>query len=397
MLHLSHVDFPNNGFLMKPKKATREQLKRHNRQLLLRAVYYDLADNRAALAQMTGLAKPTVSDLIAELIEEGLLEEGGLGESTEIGGKRPTLIKFVPDARHVIGISLDTSRAYGVLSNLAGQIVARHYADMDSMRGDEALVLLTEVINGLIAQLDAPLLCIGVGVPGVVDNEAGIVRQSEHLGWHDLPLVEILADHYDVPIYIGNNSELTAIAQFAFGTDGDDATQNLVTIFVANSVEIGAAWRGAAYHHGGDIGSLQVIGNRRLDTLLGWGYVQARYDELRRDFPNTMLPEDDITYMHIRYGAANGDLLALALVDELASYLAQVIAWVIGLLRPDHISLAGAMVNLGESFLEEVSRRAGTLLSPPLVQVVAFSLAYSPNMNAIGAAAHAIQKELDLI
>ena len=85
------------------------------------------------------------------------------------------------------------------------------------MRGDEALVLLTEVINGLIAQLDAPLLCIGVGVPGVVDNEAGIVRQSEYLGWYDLPLVEILSDHYDVPIYIGNNSELTAIAQFAFG------------------------------------------------------------------------------------------------------------------------------------------------------------------------------------
>ena len=98
MLHLSQVDFSEYQcwFLMKPKKATREQLKRHNRQLLLRAVYYDLADNRAALAQMTGLAKPTVSDLIAELMEEGLLEEGGLGESTDIGGKRPTLIKFVP-------------------------------------------------------------------------------------------------------------------------------------------------------------------------------------------------------------------------------------------------------------------------------------------------------------
>lgn len=380
---------------MKPKKATREQLKRHNRQLLLRAVYYDLADSRAALAQMTGLAKPTVSDLIAELIEEGLLEEGGLGESTDIGGKRPTLIKFVPDARHVIGISLDTTRAYGILSNLAGNIVARHYADMDSMQGDEALVLLTEVINGLVAQLDAPLLCIGVGIPGVVDNEVGIVRQSEHLGWYDLPLVEILADHYNVPIYIGNNSELTAIAQFAFGMEGD--AQNLVTIFVANSVEIGVAWRGAAYHHGGDIGSLHVMGDRRLDTLLGWSHVKARYAELRREYPDTMLPENDITYMHIRYGAANGDPLALALVDELASYLAQVVAWVIGLLRPDHISLVGAIVNLGESFLDDVARRASSLLSPSLVQAVAFSLAYSPNMNAIGAAAHAIQKELDLI
>ena len=382
--------------MMRPGKATREQLKRHNRQLVLRAVYYGLADNRAALAQITGLAKPTVSDLTAELIEEGLLEEGGLGESTDIGGKRPTLIRFVPDARQVIGISLDTSRAYGVLSNLAGQIVARHYADIKSVTGDELLTLLMEVINGLIAQLDAPLLCIGVGVPGVVESHTGTVCQSEHLGWYDLPLGEILADHYDASIYIGNNSELTAIAQFAFGTN-DESMESLVTVFVNDSVEIGAAMEGAAYHHGGDIGSLQGVDGQRLDKLLGWEYVQTRYSELRESFSDTMLPENKLTYMHIRHGAANGDALALALIEELSSYLAQVVAWVIGLLRPDHISLVGAIVNLGDSFLEQVASRTETLLSPSLVRSVTFSLAYSPNMSAIGAAAFAIQKELDLL
>ena len=382
---------------MKPVKATREQLKRHNRQLLLRAVYYDLANSRAALAQITGLAKPTVSDLIAELIAEGLLEEGGLGESTDIGGKRPTLIRFVPDARHVIGISLDTSRAYGVLSNLSGQIIARHYADLDTQRGDEVLTLLTDVINGLIAQLDAPLMCIGVGVPGVVDNDAGVVRQSEHLGWQELPLVEILSDHYDVPVYIGNSSELIAIAQFAFGTEGETEAQNLVTLFVNDSVEIGVAWQGAAYHHGGDIGSLHLSDHQRLDRLLGWEHVQTRHTELRRMYPDTILPEHDLTYMHLRYGAATDDRLALALLDELSSYLAQLAAWVTGMLRPDHISLVGPIVNLGEAFLEEVARKAETLLSPSLIQNVAFSLGYAPNMSAIGAAAYAIQKELDLI
>lgn len=382
---------------MKPGKATREQLKRHNRQLLLRAIYYDLANNRAALAQVTGLAKPTVSDLIAELIDEGLLEEGGLGESTDIGGKRPTLVRFVPDARHVIGISLDTSRAYGVLSNLSGQIIARHYADLDTLSGDEVLRLLMDVINGLIAQLDAPLLCIGVGVPGVVDNEAGIVRQSEHLGWQELPLVEILADHYDAPIYIGNNSELTAIAQFAFGTNGDTSPQNLVTIFVNNSVEIGVAWQEAAYHHGGDIGSLRLADDQRLDKLLGWEHVQMRHAQLRQQYPDTILPGESLTYMHLRYAAAHGDGLALALVEELASHLAQLVASVTAMLRPDHISLVGTIVNLGEAFLEEVARRAEARLSPSLIQNVTFSLGYSPNMSAIGAAAHAIQKELDLI
>ena len=154
---------------MKPLKATREQIRQHNRQLLLRAVYTGLADNRAALAAETGLAKPTVSDLIGELIAEGLLVESGRGESTDSGGKRPTLIKFVPNARQVIGVSLDNGRAFGVLSNLAGQVIAQHYDELDNAQGDEAAAILIDVINGLVAQLDAPLLCIGVGVPGVVD------------------------------------------------------------------------------------------------------------------------------------------------------------------------------------------------------------------------------------
>ena len=75
---------------MKPLKATREQIRQHNRQLLLRAVYTGLADNRAALAVETGLAKPTVSDLIGELIAEGLLVESGRGESS--GGKEECVI-----------------------------------------------------------------------------------------------------------------------------------------------------------------------------------------------------------------------------------------------------------------------------------------------------------------
>ena len=99
-------------------KATHGQIRRHNRELLLRAIYNGVADNRAALAQETGLAKPTVSELIGELIDDGLLIEEGHGPSTEGGGKRPRLLKFVPTARHIIGISLSEERVLGALAIL---------------------------------------------------------------------------------------------------------------------------------------------------------------------------------------------------------------------------------------------------------------------------------------
>jgi predicted NBD/HSP70 family sugar kinase len=388
----------SKGTGMKPRKATREQLKRHNRQMLLRAVYYGLADNRAALAAETGLAKPTVSDLVAELIEEGLLTEGGRGESTEGGGKRPTLVQFVPDSRQVIGVSMETNRIFGVLCNLTGKVIAQHYAEFDHVQGDEAVNLLIEVTNGLKAQLDAPLLCMGVGVSGAVESETGVVQQSSAFAWENLPLRNILTHHYGTPAYVGNNTELTAVAQFAFGMSGDDGARNLVTVRVSRGVEVGVAWDGVSHHHGSDISSLCVDGEAGdLQSLLGWEAVTHRIAVLRRDYPDSILPAQELSYLHLRYAAANEDALALHLIDELADHLARVMAWVIGLLRPNHISLTGAVVNLGQSFLDLVVLKTGARLSSKLSQSVKFSLAYSANLSAIGAAAYAIQKELDVI
>src|SRR5512143_817314 len=152
---------------MKARKATHGQLRRENRRLLLRAVYSGLANSRAELAQETGLAKPTVSELIGQLIEEGYLVETGLGQSTDEGGKRPRLLKFVPDARHVIGISLNANRAQGVVANLEGQVHVQHSKELSGAQGEPVIEYLAEVINGLLAQLDAPLLCLGIGVSGI--------------------------------------------------------------------------------------------------------------------------------------------------------------------------------------------------------------------------------------
>lgn len=390
---------------MKASKATRKQLKRHNSLLLLRAVYYSEADNRAALAQITGLAKPTVSDLVSELIEEGLLAEGGHGESTETGGKRPRLLYFVPDARQVIGISIDSYRVLGVLANLQGKIVAEHYAVLRDARGDEVMAILIEVINGLIAQLDAPLLCIGVGVPGIVDTVNGIVEQSTRLGWFNLPLADRLSAHFNYPVYIANNTELTALAQFAFGNEDAVNASNLVTILVNSTVEVGVALDTARYHHGGDIGCLKIAvsdgsGNieyKPLESFLNWDYIQNRVVSLRSTYPKTSLPQNGLTYMHLRYAAVNGDALANQLFDELANTLAEVTAWVISLLHPKHIALAGPIVDLGILLLERVQARTVVLSTPEQVERVTFSLADAPNLSAIGAVAQAIQNELDLL
>lgn len=377
-------------------KATHEQLKRHNWQLLLRAVYSGSVNNRAALAQATGLAKPTVSDLISELIAEGFLEEGGTGESTESGGKRPRLLEFRPQARQVIGVSVDAHVIAAVLSNLSGQIMAQHMADVGRQ---DLLVLIEGVINGLVAQLDAPLLCISVGVPGLVDKARGIVEMSSVLGWRDVPLAEHLSAKYDVPVYIGNNTELAALSQIAFAAASSTQSnhaRSLVTVLMNDSVEVGIALDGIAYHGGSDIGCLRLAGTERLDSLLGWQAVHARAIELIE--PDSHLANSPLNYLYIRHAADHNDKAALKLYDELAGHLAQVFAWVIGLLRPDRVSLVGPIADLGDKLMRLIASKVEYILLPELVSHVRFSLADdAQRLSAHGAVAQALRNELGIL
>lgn len=388
-------------------KATHRQLRQHNQQLVLRAIYDGVANSRAALAQETGLAKPTVSELIGELIEAGLLVEEGRGHSTRGGGKRPRLLKFVPQARHVIGLSINDDHVIGGLSDLNGQVVAWHCVPLDGAHGDAVIEVLSAAINGLLAQLDAPLLCMGVGVPGVVDAEAGVVQYAPHIGWRDVPVARLLQQRYRVPVYLANSTALMAMAEYVYGPA--DQVACFAAVRVGASVGVGLVINGAIYHGGGEIGHLRLEAHSpveaspdvagRLITFLGWPYVQQRALALRRAQADSLLPADaaSLSYLHIHYAAVNGDPAALALRDELSQSLAQVFAWIIGLLRPDHVSLAGPIADLGEPFLGQTIAYARALLLPELVERVTFSLSTSPNLVALGAIAQALHLELGLV
>ena len=133
--------------------------------------------------------------------------------------KRPRLLNFLPDAQQIIAVTINEMAAFGVLADLGGGIGAVHRADLDGAQGPEAISVLEDVINGLLAQLHAPLSCLSIGTPGIVDSAAGIVKAAPSLDWYDLAVADMLADAYDAAVYVGNNTELAARAQQARGVE----------------------------------------------------------------------------------------------------------------------------------------------------------------------------------
>jgi predicted NBD/HSP70 family sugar kinase len=375
-----------------PLKATHGALRRENKQLLLRSVYLELAASRAELSAHTGLAKPTVSDLVAELLEEGYLEETGLGQSTEEGGKRPRLLRFVPSARQVIGLSINQSMVHGVLATLDGAAGVEHSRVLIGLRGRHVQDAIEEVIDGLVAQLDSPLLCLCAGLQAEVDERAGTVTLAE-LGWQKFNLQNILQQRYGVPVYLADATELAALANYTFH---DHDGQSLVTILVDEAVGVGVALDDARYHHGSQIGEMHTSNGQTFADILSQSRIRAQVQSLPKPEALVALAETDLTWLYLRYALGVGDRKAHALLQTLAATLAQVVLWASALLRPDRIVLAGAIGELGEELLQAILATIEAA-GEELPEGVMLVLDTSPNLAALGAVALALQRELGLV
>ena len=168
---------------------------------------------------------------------------------------------------------------------------------------------------------------------------------------------------------------MAAMGQFAFGMPHD--SRNPVVVLLNSTIEIGMVLGDAIYHNGGDISSLHISRHNetgRLETFLSWPYLKRRAELLRHEYPDTTLPASGLTFMHMQYAALHGDVAARLLVEEITDILAQVFSWIIAMLRPDHISLAGGIVDLGETVLNRIMEKAEPLVQPELVQSVRFPL-----------------------
>src|SRR4051812_33710744 len=190
------------GRQLRPRgKLLQEDARRHHRSLLLQQLFRDGPASRADLARTTGLTRVTVSDLVGELVGDGLVEELGAPAESRVG-KPPTLVGLAADSTHVVGIDLSADdRMTGAVMNLLGQVRARRALELGGARGAEAVALVQRLARELIAATDRPVLGIGVGSPGVVDAD-GTVVDAPNLGWVDTPLSTSLSEATGVPVFV---------------------------------------------------------------------------------------------------------------------------------------------------------------------------------------------------
>ncbi|MGZ9224650.1 MAG: ROK family transcriptional regulator, partial [Anaerolineales bacterium] len=199
------------------EKATRTHTKEHNRNLALKTIFGHEKISRAEIARMTHLTRSTVSDIVSDLIDGGLVSEIGVGQSQ--GGKNPILLSLIEDSRWLIGLDLAQNQFRGAVVNLRGKIRDVVTVPVNDGDGIEALPLVYQILDKLISSTSQPLSGIGVGAPGLINTSEGLVVNAVNLNWKNLPLTSLLEERYHLPVSILNDCQAAAIGEKTYGKD----------------------------------------------------------------------------------------------------------------------------------------------------------------------------------
>jgi glucokinase-like ROK family protein len=393
------------------KKATRQKTKQHNTLLVLKTLYNGENLSRADVARITSLTRPTVSTIVSELIDDGLVAEIAVGPSA--GGKPPILLGVIDDGRHLLGLDLANSEFRGAITNLRGEIRHRFSLPVDRRSGEYALELVYSLIDELLGATENPVLGIGIGSPGLMNAEDGIVRTAVNLDWHDLPLGDLLEERYDLPVYIANDCQVAAIAELTFG--GSKTALNLILVKIGRGIGAGIIFnRQLFYGDGfvaGEIGHIEIVENGEpclcgrygcLETLASSQYLARQVRKLAstdseaniHQFIDTL---DDINTNTICQAYQTGDPAIAAIIHEIGLTVGKAMKYVVGALNIHRVVIAGSLARFGNGLIDPIQEQMNKgILSGQFPEIQLEVSELGDDIVILGAAAMLLNRELGL-
>ncbi len=335
-------------------RSGQSDIRRNNLALIMESLALEHPNSRARLALQTGLTKATVSTLVADLIEFGLVREMAKAHDGQLG--RPaTPLEISGDRVAAIGLEVNVDSLSACLMDISGAVRQMQSFPYEAAGKEPGVVLgrLGEIANDLLAEAERSgldVVGVAVAVPGLVDQRTGDLRSAPNLDWYDVPVAATLSKLLGapIPIFVDNDANLGAIA-LQWQRD-PDLPKNFA--YISGTIGVGAAivLDGALFHgshgFGGEFGHMVVdvngpkcsCGNQGcLETLVGQPQLRAAagvdgqrwLEELTR-----------------RLEA--GDAKALAAVSNMGTMLAAGIVSLVNLFDPSAIILGGYFADLIE-------------------------------------------------
>ncbi|MCD6204253.1 MAG: ROK family transcriptional regulator [Candidatus Marinimicrobia bacterium] len=351
-------------------------IKELNEIRILNLVKKEGTISRVELAKRTKISKVAVSDIVNRLIEAGYIAEVGKGGSTRKGGKRPTLLKLIPNNGFVVGLEIHSAFSRVAVANLKSEIVYEEIVPYEV--GDTIVHVLPQiaaVIDSIFEKKPVyrkKLISIGIGVPGFIDYEKGELVFAVTLhGWVQHPLASVFSEKYKVPVVIENDVNARTYGEHLLGAGQD--TDNMVCIWLGEGLGAGIIVDGnlirGRFGSAGELGYIELghhLANPSLiknlytnqhrfgsilreQHLLDTIKLKIQYDmHIEHDEVDNLTLEELLLDIHNEYSPIVREVL-----DEYAMLLAILCTDLIKTLNTSKIILSGKVIECSEYLLDK--------------------------------------------
>jgi predicted NBD/HSP70 family sugar kinase len=349
------------------KRGTVRDLRRENRAAVLWSLYLSQPRSRHELSATTGLSAASVTNVVRELIDEGIVIETGLAESD--GGRPRTLLGMNPEYGYVIGVDVGETRTRVELFDLTMAERAKAEYRLDQSAEHDVDVVVGQIVSGLDTVLadsgiDAgTIIGVGVGVPGIIERGPEVLVHGQTYGWDAVPLGRLLRAYTGLPLRFDNGAKTMGQAELWFGAGR--GARHAVMVLIGSGVGASLISGGATYQgatsSAAEFGHITIAkGGRKcrcgaegcLEAYVGATAILERYGR-------PMTASDQELALAELIDAASTSPHAATILDEAAEYLGAGLGTLVNLFNPERIILGGwAGLQLGARRMPAVRESA---------------------------------------
>ncbi|HZR52155.1 MAG TPA: ROK family transcriptional regulator [Streptosporangiaceae bacterium] len=350
------------------RRGTVRDLRRENRAAVLWTLYFNRPGSRQDLSAATGLSPASVTNVVRELLDDGIVTEAGSEDSD--GGRPRVLLDINPDYGYLIGVDIGETRVRVELFNMAmtERAKAEYPLNPAEHEVDDAV---RAVVAGLTAVLTdggvdpAAVLGVGIGVPGIVEQGPEVLVHAQTYRWDAVPLERLLRAHTSLPLRFENGAKTMGQAEMWLGAGR--GAPNAAMVLIGSGVGASLLSGGGSYQ-GATSSAVEwghttiVVGGRRCRCGASGcleAYVGAEAILDRCGSPAVVSADDEESALAALIAGADSAPATDAILAETAEYLGVGIGNLINLFNPERVVLGGwAGLLLGARLLPAVRESA---------------------------------------
>jgi len=331
-----------------------------NRSLILGFLRNIETTHRAEIAKKLNLTKATVTVIINNLINKGLVKELGEGESQKTGGRRPVLITLNKSNSYIIGIDIGKTNTVVAISNLKGDIIKLiRESTVKNSSVTNVIKQISNMVNKLIkeSKIDRKKVKgVGVSVAGIVEMDRGFIKLSPDFNWSNIFLSDLLSSELNFPVKIDNCTRAMVLGEKWYG----NAKKAKNAFFINIGYGIGSAViiDGKIYNNHSEFGHLYVTGKKIrcycgkygcLEAVASGNAIEQTSNEILNKEGKSWITAKDVAEM-----AKNGDSVANRIFLDAGKYIGRSISSVANFLNPGKIIIGGGVSLAGDLLLNPI-------------------------------------------